>query len=199
MRISAFRKEFGLKVRYHAPQTYALGEGHTIEIEEGDEALYPLAQEWKVVPRAPDDSRFGRIDTTRPVKLFTPRPYILQEFGEVDVVVCPRWRRYGPNKNWLGWSNLYRYLGDAGFSCFSGGAPDSSWTNGHCPAAWDFNRFLDATLAAMHKAKLVIATHAGLAVLSVLCGRPLLLITYGGRTAPGTQVRFAGQIGRAHV
>jgi hypothetical protein len=55
-----------------------------------------------------------------------------------------------------------------------------------CPTCWDYPRFLDATIEAMLAARVVVATDAGLAHLAVLCGRPLVLIAYGGGlVAPG--------------
>ena len=204
--IQPFRGEFGLKVRYHVPAAYALGPGHRIIIEEGEEALYPLAAEWVSIDRREDDERRGWTDPAagtygaeQPINVgrgdrmewFMPRPHLRQDLGEVDVVICPRQRNYGSTKNWPHWDWLARQLVGDGFRVFAAGAPDSSMEV-ECPRAWDYVRFLDASIEAVLKARLVIATDAGLAHLAVLCGTPLLLITFGGLVAPGPVVDSAG-------
>jgi hypothetical protein len=98
------------------------------------------------------------------------------------VVICPRARSYGSSKNWPHWNALESLPG-----VFAAGAPDSS-ANVACPRAWDYGRFLDASIEAMRSARLVVATASGLSVLAILCGVPLLLITYRGLVAPGAQL-----------
>lgn len=187
MIIRAWPGEFGLKVRYHVPQAYALGAGHVIEIEEGEEALYPLAAEWRVVPRAADRKRHGRPPTLGPERRFIPEPHVRQGVA-ADVVICPRRREYGSAKNWPHWQALAGLPG-----AFAAGAPDSS-EDVDCPRAWDYGRFLDASIEAMRGARLVVATDAGLAHLAVLCGAPLLLITHRGRVAPGPVINSRGRV-----
>ncbi len=130
-------------------------------------------------------------DGNAPREYFVPQPYNHVEVAdEIDVVICPRKREYGSDKNWPYWQELADKLMGHGMKLFSAGAPDSSFdiavNAGH---AWDdeFNgRCLDATIAAMHKAKFVVATDAGLAHLAVMCGTPLLMITHkNGLVAPG--------------
>ena len=201
--IPAYRGEFGLKVRFHVPRVYAAGEGHVIEIEEGEEALYPLAKEWRVVPRIPETAtrfRFARPDSLlrklpAAERRFQPTLHIPQSEGlaDVDVVICPRRRAYGASKNWPHWSALYRALNDAGLATFAGGVRDGSDPDVPCLAAWDYERPLDATIQAMRSAKLVIASCSGLAHLAVLCGSPLLLFTYHGRVAPGPVINSSGR------
>lgn len=186
--IPAFRGEFGLKVRYHVPRVYALGEGHVIQIEQGEEALYPLAAEWRYLPRARDEDRHGP-GATAPGKVekrFVPKPFVAQDV-KADVVICPRWRKYGNGKNWKHWEDLCELPG-----AFAAGAPDSS-AEVSCERAWDYNRFLDASIEAMVGARLCVATDAGLAHLAVLCGTPLLLITYRGLVAPGAVLDSEGR------
>jgi hypothetical protein len=189
MLIPAFKGEFGLKLRYHVPRVYALGAGHVIEIEAGEEALYPLAKEWRVVPRGNDDRRYGP-GATHPGKAeqrFVPEPYVRQGVA-ADVVICPRKRNYGAQKNWPHWFHLSCLPG-----VFAAGAPDSSF-DVDCPRAWDYARFLDASIEALRSARLCIATDAGLAHLAVLCGTPLLIITYRGLVAPGPIMSFTGRM-----
>lgn len=179
--------EFGWKIMRHVPQamTLCLREPTVVEIEEGEEALYPAAEAWIVKPRdKPDIERHVRpadlnVDLTR----FVPHPYREQDVS-CDIVVCPRKREYGSEKNWPHWVRLTSMLRIQGANVFAGGAPDSSY-DVPCHLAWEHHRFLDATIEAMLSARLVIATDAGLAHLAVLCGRPLLLITYDGLVAPG--------------
>lgn len=193
--IPAWRKEFGLKVRYHVPWVHALPGPKRVEIEEGEEALYPSADEWVIVPRAPDEDRKGRAGLPgpdEPVKRFVPKPYKPQGVS-ADVVICPRFRQYGSAKNWPNWSWLAEQLTARGINTFAAGAPDSS-ADVACPAAWDYERFLDASIEAMRSARLVISTDAGLAHLAVLCGAPLLLITHSGRVAPGPVLDKHGRV-----
>jgi len=211
-----WRGEFGLGIRYHVPTTYALDGPYRVLIEPGMEALYPGAAEHIEVPRRHDDARAGdpyRTDGTflaamraewgecvAPKKgdterRFVPQPFVRQAVGDVDIVVCPRGRRYGASKNWPHWDELVEWLGGKGFSVFAAGAPDSSQrVDSRC--AWTYSRFLDASIEAMLRARLVIATDAGLAHLAVLCGRPLLLITCNGLVAPGPVTDEHGHVFR---
>ena len=196
--IRAFRGEFGLKIRFHVPQIHALlGEGpQAVEIEQGEEALYPRATEHIIRIRNADDHSRGGIG--RPPHMwpreerFQPEPYIRQNVGPVDVVICPRKREYGESKNWAHWATLNTLP-----NVFAAGAPDSSYDV--TPRnAWLYDRFTDASIEAMRKARLCVATDAGLAHLAVLCGTPLLLLTHEGRVAPGPVVNSKGHVAREH-
>lgn len=196
--IPIWRGEFGLKVRYWVPQVYALcrREPCRVEIEEGEEALFPATAEWTIVPRAEDESRHGSPpDLGVKGERFVPEPHVRQGTRPAHVVVCPRWREYGEAKNWAGWPALVMRLQAHGLRPFAAGAPDSSIAVG-CASAWDYDRFLDASIEAMLNARLVIATDAGLAHLAVLCGADLLLVTYRGRVAPGPVVSSSGRVAR---
>lgn len=192
--VPVFRGEFGLKIRYHVPHVYALGP-RIVEIEEGEEALYPLAREWRIVPRALDDSRHGGPGRYPREVRFQPVPHVVQGVA-ADVVICPRWRRYGAAKNWRYWPSIANWLRMDGYRVFAAGAPDSSGISGMggCACAWEFDRFLDASIEALRSCRLCIATDAGLAHLAVLCGTPLLLITYRGLVAPGPVIASNGRI-----
>lgn len=201
------RGEFGLKVVYHVPAVHALTGPKIVMHEPGEEALYPSATTLMEVPRADDDTKRGHrargdawtasavsrwpdatvVETHERMRRsrFVPEPYEPQGVSDVDIVVCPRWRRYGSTKNWHWWPSLTGTLLRAGVRTFAGGERETSCeVEGN--AAWHYRRPLDATIEAMRKARLVVATDAGLAHLALLCGAPLLLITYGpGLTAPG--------------
>lgn len=212
-----FRGELGLLCRYHVPAVHALMPDIAC-VESGTEALFPSAGEHLVVDRNLDDRRRdlfskdaafltdlrGQLRHLHPgadlletyqgmsERWFVPEPVVRRGI-EADVVICPRQRRYGASKNWKQWRWLAAQLELAGTRVFAGGAPDSS-DGVLCPAAWHYARFLDATIEAMLRARLVIATASGLAVLALLCGRPLLLITAGGRVAPGPVVDERGRV-----
>lgn len=205
-----FRGEFGLKIRFHVPAVHAL-RPELACIEPGEEALYPSASQHLVVARNQDDRRrdlFSKdadflmrlreqlrhqyagadlLETYEGMaeERFVPEPTV--RYGiKADAVVCPRKRTYGAQKNWDGWWRLAGGLACEGLEVFAAGAPDSSDAKNTIPAAWHYARYLDATLEAMLGARVIIATDAGLAHLAVLCGRPLVLIAYGGGlVAPG--------------
>jgi len=199
------RGEFGLRLRYQIPAFHALEGPKVASIEPGDECLFPSATEYHYVTRIMDSMRRGTypggdasyrnavkkelrglypdaqiVEPSKgmPEKRFVPEPHV--RYGiNCRVVICPRRRIYGADKNWPHWDRLAELPG-----AFAAGAPDSSY-DVDCSRAWAYPRFLDASVEAMLSARLVIATDAGLAHLAVLCGRPLLLITHEGRVAPG--------------
>jgi hypothetical protein len=121
-----------------------------------------------------------------PEARFLPAPHVPQGI-RARVVICPRERRYGSAKNWPHWHMFEDLPG-----VFAAGAPDSSY-DVQCPRAWDYARFLDASVEAMRGARLVVATDAGLAHLAVLCGAPLLIITHRGLVAPGPVLDPSGR------
>ena len=199
------RGEFGLKIRYHVPNVHAIPGEKIVCIEPGEECLYPSATEFIYVDRIEDDARrgthprtdavfnqrlreklhrrFGEVEVIQtkkgmPEKRFIPNPYRFH-WLDTKVVIAPRKRDYGAAKNWPHWDRLLDLPG-----IFAAGAPDSS-VDLPIPCAWDYDRFLDASLEAIRCADLVISTCAGVAHLAVLCGTPLLLITYSGLVAPG--------------
>lgn len=222
--VPPFRGEFGLLVRYTVPAVAALPRPVVVCIEPGNEALFPDAKHI-VVDRADDAARrdlyrkdadyvaYWREELERrypgarlvepdrtselPMRRFVPEP-VLRRGIQCDVVTCPRKRTYGATKNWPCWRVLADALTDAGLRVFAAGAPDASDTSVEAagiPAAWQYDRFLDASIEAMLSARLVIATDAGLAHLAVLCGRPLYLIAAdGGRVAPGPVVDGRGRM-----
>jgi len=209
--ILPFRGEFGMKLWWHVPAVHAIPGPKVVYCERGEQALYPSAEEHIECERNYDsdrrnhyyrdsrfvdavqalaEKRFGphaeylRPDQNFARKRFVPEPWVKQGVA-CDVVVCPRRRQYGAEKNWPAWPDLTERLVTDGLDVFAGGMGDSSYMV-PCIRAWDYARELDATIEAMQSAKLVVATDAGLAHLAVLMGRPLLMITHGdGIVAPG--------------
>lgn len=184
--IPAYRGELGLALRYWYPHLAALGPV-AVEVEEGHEALVPFASDVRVVPRVHDDTRQKGPGVRFPQLRFVPEPYVRQRI-KADVVIAPRKRQHGSSKNWPHWDALADLP-----NVFAVGAPDSSY-DVQIPRAWDYARFLDASIEAIRSARLVVATDAGLAHLAVLCGTPLLLITYRGLVAPGPVVSAEGRV-----
>ena len=203
--ILSARGEFGLKLRYHVPNIHAIPGPKTVCIEPGEECLYPSAKGFIIVDRIKDDarrgthprtdgefnrrlrekihSRYGKVEVVQtrkgmPEKRFVPKPKVFSWIN-AKVVIAPRKRTYGRAKNWPHWNELMDLPG-----IFAAGAPDSSFDL-PCPKAWDYDRFLDASVEAILGAELVISTCAGVAHLAMLCGTPLLLITHNGLVAPG--------------
>ncbi len=200
--IQRFTGELGLELYYRVPQVHTIcqREPCVVEITQGKEALYPAAAEWRVV--GSDEDHVSRGGRGRPDDLgvepsrFVPEPHEPHDWQDPDVVVCPRRMDYGGLKNWDGWADLTRNLMASGADVVAAGAPGSS-APVHCPKAWVCARPLDASIAAMRQARLVIATDSGLAHLAVLCGAPLLVVTYRGLVAPGPVIDSSGRKARA--
>ncbi len=218
--ILPLRAELGLKVWWFVPAVHALEGERVVYIEPGEQALFPSANTWLEVERQEDSlrrnryardaefvawavkdarERFGpEVEILKPDagwkrKRFVPKPMVRHGVS-CDVMVCPRKRAYGSSKNWPEWEALVQRLCASGLRVFAGGAPDSSYAV-DCERAWDYERFLDATIEAMLSARLVVATDAGLANLAVLCGKPLLMITHGeGIVAPGPSSDENGKV-----
>ena len=206
-----YRGEFGWIIMSHAPQVKACHDEKAVCCEPGNEALYPGVRDYWYVDRIADERRRYSLhhdadfvgETEKRVREFygaeheyvvpdhtAKREYFLPEPHEkvgvtCDVVVCPRRRLYGPDKNWEHWAALVERLQYDGYRVFAAGAPDSSY-DVPCSTAWQYRRHLDASIEAIRSARLVVATDNGVAHLAVLCGTPLALISYrNGRVAPG--------------
>ena len=125
------------------------------------------------------------------VRRFRPKPHEpqLDPAREWDVFVAPRKRQGAPNvmaRNWDGWPETCQRLRSDGLRIFAGGMRETSYEVEADDAAWHYDRTLDATIEAMYRSKVVLATDAGLAHLAMLCGRPLIIVAAeGGRVAPG--------------
>lgn len=191
--VPVFRGEFGVKVRSHVPIVHATPGPKIVEIEEGEEALYPSAERWIVVPRGSDNDRRGAAPLEGEEARFVPAPHVEPEgLPAADVVICPRLRTFVEARNWSHWPALTTELQRRVVSVIAAGAPDSSAAV-PCRATWEWPRFLDATIRAILDAKLVVATDSGLAHLAVLCGRPLLIITHAGRCGDGPIIDGRGR------
>lgn len=207
-----YRAEFGYICIAHAPQVYAEKGRKAVIIEQGLEALYPDCEFAYVSTKNDDDRRvrievsyllelqstfqkalardFGTFEYVMPDlkaerAYFIPRPYVQHVTGipgNIDVVVCPRKREYGSDKNWHYWQELIDAYAKVGLIVFAAGHPTTSFPVKNCMTAWSgWNRngkCLDNTIAAMLKAKVVVATDNGLAHLALMCGKPLVLISH---------------------
>jgi len=217
--VMPFRGEFGIKVFWYVPAVHAIRGEKVVYGEAGQEALYPSASFVPVARKEDDGKRRNHYHTDgsfvrdierrarreypgaeilkptarSPRARFVPEP--VETYGiRTDVVVCPRFRKYGASKNWEAWPWLVDRLLEEGVDVFAAGAEESSY-DVDCLRAWDYPRDLDATLEAMHSARVVIATDAGLAHLAVLAGRPLLMIVHEwDRTAPGPSSDENGRV-----
>ncbi len=217
--VPPFRAELGILIRFHACAVRALDRPVTVALEPGMEALYPECDHVVVEPRPDDERRWTyRHDTAflevwrehfaeyqivepdksnrLPIRAFLPEPHIPQR-GDSDpgVVLCPRKRRYGSEKNWHAWPHLGRELRRSGVRVFTAGLRGSSYRVDADERAWDYARPLDATIEAMRSARLVVSTASGLSLLALICGAPLLLVaSEGGRVAPGPSKDLAGNV-----
>lgn len=134
-------------------------------------------------------------DVGMPKAYFKPKPRKFAICGtidgtkDIDVLICPRRREYGKEKNWPHWQSLADELSDRGLKVAAAGAPDSSVEVHGVAKTWKCSpgMTLDTAIDAMNRSKVVVATCAGLAHLAMWCGAPLLLISYGkeGLVAPG--------------
>ena len=204
-----YRGEFGHKIMWHVPTVHADKAEKVVCCEEGEEALFPSAARHIPVSRNVDKDRHEhvhydgafieqtceRLSREHPgAKLipphrgerayFIPRPRVQMNAGvTTEIVVCPRRRKTGTLKNWQHWPELVKALGPD--RCFAAGAPDSS-ADVLCERAWDYPRYLDATIEAMLSCRVVVATNSGLAMLALLCGKPLYIIAAAaGHSGPG--------------
>jgi hypothetical protein len=204
------RGEFGLKMCHHVPAVNALEGSYIVICEKGEQALYPNAYDYDICESAKDDNRRGLQERDEEftrrllhriahkyhgyevIEITEGMPRRFQVFEPTrrqditcDVVICPRFRRYGASKNWPHWPVLADHLKRLGLKVFAAGKRETSvLCDVH--SAWNYpGHELDATLEAMESASVVVATDAGLAHLAVQMGKPLVLITYRDLVAPG--------------
>lgn len=212
-----YRGEFGHLLMWHAPTVNAHEGKKIVCCEFGQEALFPGALEYIYVNPRPEDEnktanahsydtklfeeiknkhkkRFpdakfiapvGELKVDNSRKYFSYQPFQKQGI-ECDIVVCPRKRVIAPDRNWDHWIELTKKLQENGYSVCAVGSPIASY-DVPCQKAWSYERFLDSTIEAIQKCKLVICTDSGLAHLAVQCGKPILMITFNGQPGPETK------------
>ena len=205
--ILPYRGEFGHKIMTYVPTIHGFDSPKKIVCcEPGEECLYPSATKIIIVDRMLDKNRREKMhhdenfheeltatlrkdypkaeikkSFNRKKKYFIPKPTETNNIS-CDVVICPRYRKYGVAKNWKLWKELDVELSKK-YKVFAAGAADSSGEI-VSPASWSYERFLDASIEGMLSSKVVIATDTGLGYLALLCGKPLILISSDGKTCP---------------
>ena len=217
--IPPFRAEFGIMIRFHAVAVRAMERPILVAHEPGLEALYPDCDRVIVDQRNDSDRRWTYLHdpdfvegwkdrfiehTTLlpdkhnplPIQPFLPEPFERQRGNEPSgIVVCPRRRDYGKEKNWDSWPLITNRLRESGSHVFAAGLKDTSYPVAADECAWDYDRPLDATIEAMRNCSLVVATASGLSLLALLCGARLLLVASGGgKIAPGPTRNGEGKI-----
>ncbi len=217
--VPPFRAELGIMLRFHACAVRAMERPVTVAHEPQLEALYPDCERVLVEPRADKDRRWTYnhdaevTDTWKsrfvghtvempdknnrlPIQPFMPEPHRRQRGnGAAGIVLCPRMRVYGAEKNWDKWPAFAVGLRQQGARVFVAGMKDTSYEVAADERAWDYDRPLDATIEAMRTCSLVIATASGLSLLALLCGAPLLLLTSkNGLCAPGPTRSLDGTV-----
>jgi hypothetical protein len=115
-----------------------------------------------------------------------PVPMPVSDHAPVyDVVVCPRKRAYGAEKNWRYWPDLVDRLIAEGLSVFAAGVEATSFTT-NAVSAWDQPNPLIASINALQNARSVVATDNGLAHLALMCRPEIMMIVDGeDRVSPG--------------
>jgi len=203
-----FTGELGSSLLRWIPTVLAAPEPKIICHAPGDEALFPNVAR-HLVPRpsaelsggagSKDDAeRWQTIKATlgpdmtyvepAALDLATPLPPTRPTGSSLnlspDVVLLPRDKWYAANRNWSNWNVIASRLKAAGLDLFVAGLPETTFDLG-TPAAWDYDRPLDATLAALAGARLVVGPPTGTALLALMVGAPLWVVcTADGRCAP---------------
>ncbi len=112
---------------------------------------------------------------------------------DFDVLLFARRQRYAYGRN-FNWEPFYEGLKAEGIKCLIAGQPDSTAQLG-CPAIWDLvdkpSEILDATLWAISKARFRIGSATGTTLLSMLCGKPpIMIISDSGFDSQGSKQTF---------
>lgn len=106
---------------------------------------------------------------------FVPRPTVVRDL-KTDVVIAPRFRKYGEHRNFNHWTQVSADILRLGLHHTAVGAAETSNLD-TCveDASWHYDP-LDACLEMMQSCKLVVATESGMAHLAALAGAPLAII-----------------------
>lgn len=216
------RGEFGLKIMSHCPAVHAIkpdvvfgergesclypsaGEFIAVDSQHDDlrrgqrertAGFIPSVREIAVKkwPLKVLEMEFIITDENMPREYFTPTWPDEAKFGHaIDVLICPRWRVYGANKNWHLWPMLAEQLFQSGIITGAAGVFETIDKNviDYIPShlrSWKYVHALQFTIMMMKRARLVVATDAGLAHLAMMVGAPLLLISHDDdcKVAPG--------------
>lgn len=113
---------------------------------------------------------------------------------DFDVLLFARCQQYAAARNFPFWSEWYAVLKAEGIRCLVAGHPDST-AKLDCPGVWDLvdepHQILDATIWAIKAAKMRIGTPTGTTLLSVMCGKPvIMLIAETGHCVQGDKMSF---------
>ena len=202
--------EFGTELLKYASAVFADPAPKIVCHELGKEPVYPVAARRIVVPRIMDADRKSigspmeasinqeLIDKLGPdhdyivarprnssvKRFFVPESSRPFEGMQPDVVLYPRRRSNVERKNWDGWMDVADRLTAAGIKVFAAGHPDSSYRL-NCPAAWDYDQPLEASIQAIKRARVNCGMITALTVLALMCGkRPWVAHMASGAMAP---------------
>lgn len=198
--------EFGTEVLRYVPKVHADESEKIVFCEEGKEALYP-ERNLITIPKIEERQRkcggslnqfeiwdgikaeYGKdYEYIQPASTigypgtgyFHPKP--LKQYDiKADIVVFPRWRHNTHRMNWQRWGEFINdYLKVEGFSVFAAGTKDMSFPV-DCPASWDYDRELDASICAIENSKVRVGLITALDLICMLCGKsPWVLLTEKG-------------------
>ncbi len=98
---------------------------------------------------------------------------------EFDVLLFARRQQYAAARNFPYWEQFLEALQAEGIRCLVAGHPDST-AQLRCPSIWDFveheSEIMDATIWAISKAKMRVGSATGTTLLSLLCGKNVVII-----------------------
>jgi hypothetical protein len=200
--------EFGNEVLRWVPTIYSDPAEKIVCYEAGKDCLYPRATVRHIVPRidvrqracsgslnqdeiwavirkqyGPDHDYIvphSTIPLYNHLEIFAPAT---RDFGfDCDVAVFPRWRKQGPYKNWEHWPAVINELMSRGLSVFACGHADSSYAV-DCPAAWDYDESLEASVWAIQHSTVRIGPSTSLTSLSHYCGQTPWVLFQGEGSA----------------
>lgn len=109
---------------------------------------------------------------------FKPIPGPSEFDQDLDIVLAPRWRKHGEHRNFQYWKEVTDGLMDLGLKVGYAGLLCASQDYQRVPEelkSWNYDQ-VDTTFHMMNRAKVTLATDAGLAHLAVLNQTPLLVI-----------------------
>ncbi len=112
---------------------------------------------------------------------------------DFDVLLFARRQTYAHGRN-FNWEPFFDALQAEGIKCLVGGHPDSTATL-KCPSVWNLvdhpSEILSATIWAINKARFRIGSATGTTLLSMLCGKPpIMIISDSGFDSQGSMQTF---------